>query len=189
MEMLIAFLRRTYYERVTVLRKKRDQADVELKELFELRQALIEKNLKGIYSDDVFKEQNKLLEGKIKDVRITKDDALLDKYNLQMITDFIKDKFENLPKTYLKSTLEQKRVLFCSIFPTGMLWSYPGYSNTTISPYYQAILDLNRSSDTLSSVYGSQLEPGIIFANTQEASLLLEQLNQLYRHLDTINFI
>ena len=156
MELLIAFLRRTYYERVVVLRKKRDQADVDLKNLYELRQALIEKNLAGIYSDDVFKEQNKLLEGKIRDIRITKDDTLLDKYNLEMITNFIKDKFENLPKTYLKSTLEQKRVILCSIFPSGVLWSYPGYSNTTISPYYQAILDLERTRDTVSSGGGSR---------------------------------
>lgn len=156
LDLLIAFLRKTYFERVSVLQKKRDQADLELKKLYELRQALIEKNLSGTYSDVVFKEQNKILEQKIKEIRITKDDTLTDKYNLGAITKFIKEKFENLAKTYLNSDLEQKRVLLCSIFPQGVAWSYPGYSNTTISPYYQAILDIQAASDTFCSGGGSR---------------------------------
>ena len=153
LELLIAYIKRTYYERVAALQKKRDQADIELKKLYELRQSLIEKNLAGIYSDDIFKEQNKLLEEKIKDIRITKDDALIGKYNLEAIIKFIKDKFENLSQTYEypDSELEQKRVLLCSIFPLGLPWSYPGYSNTEITPYYQAILDIEESSDPFSA--------------------------------------
>ncbi|HSX15907.1 MAG TPA: recombinase family protein [Candidatus Saccharimonadales bacterium] len=45
-----AYLRRTYYLRIGSLKQKRDQADIELKKVYETRQALIEKNLSGIYS-------------------------------------------------------------------------------------------------------------------------------------------
>ena len=124
---------------MTQLQKRRDEADKELKRLYELRQSLIQKNLSGIYSDEIFKEQNKLIENQIAGVQITKDDALLAKYNLEAIVKFMKDKFFNLGTTYQMSSLSQLRVLLCSIFPSGLRWSYPGYYNTQISPIYQSI--------------------------------------------------
>lgn len=156
MELLIAYLRKTYYQRIGVLQKKRDHADIELKKLYEFRQALIEKNLSGVYSDEVFKEQNKLLEEKIRDIQVTKNDALLSKYNLEAITTFIKGKFSNLVEMYSSLDLEAKRVLLCSIFPLGVLWSYPGYSNTEISPYYQAILALEKDTVAFSAEGGTR---------------------------------
>lgn len=142
MELIGAFLRRTYGLRIGSLQLMRDQADVELKQVYETRQQLIEKNLNGTYSDDIFKEQNKLLEEKIRAIQAAKNDAVLDKYNLEAITKFIKDKFLNLNKTVVESDLERKRVLMCSIFPKGLQWSYPGYSNTQISPFYRCFLEL-----------------------------------------------
>ncbi len=156
LELLITFLRKTYYQRITTLQKRKDEADIELKKCYELRQALIQKNLSGVYSDEVFKEQNKFLEDKIKDIQVTKDDALINKYNLEAITKFIKEKFENLAKTYMESNLEQKRVLLCSTMPLGAVWTYPGLSNTKISPYYQAILDLESSRGSFSAESGTR---------------------------------
>jgi len=65
LELFISLVRRVYYKRIATLQKKRESADQEIKRLTELRQALIEKNLAGIYSDEIFKEQNKVLEEKI----------------------------------------------------------------------------------------------------------------------------
>jgi hypothetical protein len=65
LDTFIALLRRTYCQRGTQLQKRRDQADAELKKLREMRQALIQKNLNGTYSDEIFKEQNKLIEDQI----------------------------------------------------------------------------------------------------------------------------
>lgn len=104
-----------------------------------MRQALIQKNLSGVYSDEIFKEQNKLIEDQIISLNIAKDDAFLAKYNLEDIIIFMKDKFSNLGKTYQISSLSQIRVLLCSIFPNGMQWDYPGLDNTPISSIYQAI--------------------------------------------------
>lgn len=148
LDLVIAYMRKTYFQRVATLQKRRAEADAELKKCYELRQALIEKNLKGIYSDDIFRDQNSLIEERIKDIQATKDDALINKYNLKAITKFIKDKFENLAETYVQSDLEQKRVLLCSTMPLGAVWNYPGLANTKISPYCQAILDTEPSSDS-----------------------------------------
>jgi site-specific DNA recombinase len=141
-ELIQAFLRRTYYFRIGSLKTKHDQADVELVKVYELRQSLIEKNLSGTYSDDIFKEQNKLLEEKVKGIQAAKNDSVIEKYNLEAISKFIQDKFTDLNETFTVSDLEHKRVLMCSIFPKGLAWSYPSYSNTEISPFYRCFLDL-----------------------------------------------
>jgi hypothetical protein len=113
--MINAFLRRTYYLRVGALKQKCEQADIELKKIYETRQALIEKNLSGIYSDDIFKEQNRILEEKITATQATKDETMIEKYNLEAITKFIETKFTSLDATYQNAPLEQKRVLMFDI--------------------------------------------------------------------------
>lgn len=141
-ELISAFIRRTYYMRISSLTQKRDHADIELKKVYETRQALIEKNLNGTYSDDIFKEQNKLLEEKIAAIQAAKDETTIEKYNLEAITKFIQTKFTDLSNTYNDADLERKRVLLCSIFPEGLKWTYPGYSNTQISPFYLCFLNI-----------------------------------------------
>ncbi len=158
----IALLRRTYYQRVAQLQKRKDEADSELKRLQGLRQSLIQKNLSGIYSDEIFREQNKLIEEQIVSLQITKDDALLAKYNLESIIKFMKDKFANLGRTYQLSNLSQIRVLLCSIFPSGMVWDYPGLSNTEISPLYQAIRVFETERVSPSAEGGSRTLTSII---------------------------
>lgn len=146
-ELINAYLRQTYFLRIGALRKKREQAEIELKKLYELRQALIEKNLSGVYSDDIFKEQNKLLEAKVSSVQAAKSDTVIEKYNLEAITKFIQAKFTDLNNTFASSLLKQKRVLVCSIFPRGLSWGYPGYSNTFISPFYRCLSDVYDNKD------------------------------------------
>ncbi len=155
LDAFIALLRRTYYQRVGQLQKRRDEADKELKRLLELRQSLVQKNLTGVYSDEIFKEQNRLIEDQIKGVQIAKDDALLSKYNLEAIVKFMKEKFANLGTTYQMSSLSQVRVLLCSIFPSGMVWCYPGYYNTEISSVYQSIRMFDNTRLSLSTASGS----------------------------------
>ena len=43
-----------------------------------------------------------MLEEKIKDIQITKNDEMINKYNLEAIITFLKDKFQNLNQTILK---------------------------------------------------------------------------------------
>lgn len=69
--MVCGYLRKTYSQRVSTLQKRREEADEELRKLYETRQSLIDKNLAGIYSDDIFREQNRVLEEKIANIQIT----------------------------------------------------------------------------------------------------------------------
>ena len=157
-ELLNAYLRRRYYERISTLQKRRDRADQELKELYDFRQALIGKNISGVYSDEVFKEQNKIVEKKIQTAVMAKEDELIDKYNLADITVFIKNKLGNLLQTYKNSELQEKRTLMCSIFPSGLVWSENDYSHTEISQYYSAIRDIEKPSISLGTLEGLSFE-------------------------------
>lgn len=141
-DLFVSFLRTNYFSRLSTLQKRREEADGDLKKLFETRQALIEKNLAGTYSDEMFHEQNQMLEEKIKSVQISKDDDLISKYDLEGIVTFVKNRLQNLAKTYDESSMDQLRVLVCSIFPSGMLWGNTAYSNTPFSPFYSSILGL-----------------------------------------------
>ncbi len=144
-----AFLRRKYYERIKTLQKRREEADTELKKLYEFRQALIEKNIAGIYSDEIFKEQNKLVEKKIQARAVANNDEILEKYNLEKITEFVKDKLGNLVQTYTDSELQEKRTLLGSIFPSGLVWGGNGYSNLQISQFYSQISAFENISGSL----------------------------------------
>lgn len=153
-DLFIAFLRKKYFERVSTLQKRREQADSELKKTYEFRQALIEKNLSGIYSDEIFKEQNKILEEKIKDIQFTKNDELIEKYNLEKIVEFVKGKLTDLPETYRNSDLGQKRILLGSIFSSGLIYTGNDYLNPEINKYYSALFDLSKPSVCFGSAKG-----------------------------------
>lgn len=155
-DLFIAFLRSTYFKRIATLEKRREEADGELKKLYEFRQALIEKNLSGIYSDEIFKEQNKMVEGKIRAIKVTKDSEMISKYNLEAVIQFVKTKLQNLSETYLEASLEEKRTVLCSIFPSGLVWGDNGLSHTEIKPYWSAVLDIEDVKISFGSLKGNR---------------------------------
>ena len=78
----------------------------------------------------------------------SKNDALVDQYNIDAIEEFIYDKLADLSKTfdlYIKNStqrgLSELRCLLGSIFTSGIVWGYPGCLNREISPIYQSIRD------------------------------------------------
>ncbi len=152
-----ACMLRTYNKNLLLVQKKKNIADEEIKKLYGLRQTLIEKNMAGTYSDEIFKEQNALIEDKLISAIASKDDILLEKYDINAITDFIRDKFTNLKETYVNSSLNVKRVLLGSISPSGFSWDYPGCSNRGISPLYQPILDVENAGVPFGDPTGSRI--------------------------------
>ena len=139
LNMFIAFLYRTYHDRLIRLQKIKNEADQEIATLKALRKTLVEKNLSGVYSDDVYKEQNAVIEDRMTKAQIVKDDATLDKYNIDDVTTFIRTLLADLGETYKRSSLSQIKVLLGSIYPSGLSWSQTGTLNHQISPLYQSI--------------------------------------------------
>ena len=138
--------------------KRKNIADEEINKLYALRQVLVEKNLAGTYSDEIFKEQNAAIESKIVAAQAAKNDGLIDQYNMGKLEEFIKAKLANLAVTYVDSDLSQIRCLLGSIFLSGITWDYPGISNREISPCYQAIRECDKGIVPFGEPSGQNLE-------------------------------
>ncbi len=154
LELFISFIQRHYYKRLSRLQKVRNDSDSEIVRLQDLRQQLVEKNLSGVFSDDIFKEQNKRIEDQIFKAQIAKHDETFEKYDVNKITDFMKTLLADLGETYKQSDLGQKKMLIGSIYPSGIVWSYPGYSNHEVGAIYQAIQDTSSGSIPLGDPEG-----------------------------------
>jgi hypothetical protein len=153
-----AYLRRTYYGRIVDLKKRQEQAGDELKKFYELRQGLVEKHLMGVYSDEMFKEQNAIIEQKIKAIHVAKNDGLLTQYDLEKITQFVEDKIGNLKTTFTRKdvTLQEKRTLLGSIFPSGLPFDGKRYSNPEIDGSYKLIQGYSKCQNGSGSANGSR---------------------------------
>jgi site-specific DNA recombinase len=155
LDIFLLVLRKDFNQKVSLLRAKREKARQQVIELKDLQQALVLKNLKGTYSDEMFREQNKVLEGKIKTAEKLLGEAIFDQYNIEEVDKFMREKFSNLGRTY-EETQDPgvRRVLLGSICPTGLAWRYSGLSNQVFSAQYQSILAVRDSDFVLSTANG-----------------------------------
>ena len=142
LKLYCTFLLKTYNKHTAALKRKSSVADEEIKKLQALRQTLVEKNLEGIYSDEIFKEQNTIIEQKLIAAYEAKSQELLDNYDINKIIAFIQDKLSDLALTYeTTKDLTVLRSFISTIFLSGFIWDYPGISYRMISPIYQPILN------------------------------------------------
>lgn len=146
LEIFIAFLYKTYHLRLSRLTKIRNEADDEIERLKALRKVLVEKNLSGVYSDEIFKEQSSMIEDKIARSQIVKNDTEMSKYNIDAVTSFIRTLLADLGETYRRSKIRQLKVLLGSMYPEGVAWDYSGTLNPKISPLYQYIQHFEEQS-------------------------------------------
>ena len=154
LEVFLMLLRRNFNQSLSSLMAKREKAELEITQQKLLRQALVEKNLMGIYSDDVYQEQNAKINNKIVDAELLLGKTIFDNYKIEDVERFMKEKFSDLGKTYLDSEPGERRVLLGSICPTGLAWRYSGLSNQQFSPQYQAILDIQEGDFASSTASG-----------------------------------
>lgn len=140
------YMLKLYHTRLTRLKKINIEADKKIEDLKALRKTLVEKNLNGIYSDEIFKEQSAIIEDKMTRAQIVKEDTLIDKYNIDALTSFIKTIFADLGETYRRSTIGQLKVLLGSIFKHGVSWDYTDTLNPEISPIFQYIRNFKRDA-------------------------------------------
>lgn len=142
---------------MTQQKNTQSEADAEIKRLTELRQSLIEKNLRGIYSDEIFKEQNAIIEEKLTTAYLAKNDTLLENYDIDKIIVFMKENLNNLAGLYSSSDIDQIKVLLGSIFPSGLTWDNSGRLNHQISPIFQAVRDADRLDFALGDPTGIRI--------------------------------
>ena len=139
LNLFTSYMFKNFHNRFTRLQKMKQSADVEIERLRELRKLLVEKNIAGVYSDEVFKEQNSIIEEKMTVSQIAKEDATIDRYNIDEVIIFIRTLLADLGETYKRASQSQVKVLLGSMFPSGLSWSYNGTLNHELSPVYRQI--------------------------------------------------
>ena len=132
-----------YEQRLKTLKTAKNKADGEIERLIDMRKVLVEKNMLGIYTDEIFLEQNALIEKKMTTAQVAKSDSTLEKYDIHKLADFIKETLSDLGATYKRSTVLQVKALIGSIFPSGLTYNYDGTLNHEINPMYQAIFNFD----------------------------------------------
>src|SRR5258708_2030088 len=137
LNLFLNFIYKTYHERLSRLTKIRNEADNEIDRLKALRKQLVEKNLSGTYSDEIFKEQNEVIEDQMTKAQLAKEDNTFDRYNIDEVVTFIKTLLADLGETYKRSDNSQVKVLLSSIYSSGLAWDYERGLNSKISPLYQ----------------------------------------------------
>ena len=154
-ELFTQYVVEEYENRLTNIKKARNKADDEIKRLKDMRQVLVEKNMLGIYTDEIFREQNSLIEKKMTVAQVAKADSTLEKYDINKLSEFIRSTLSDLGETYKRSTIPQVKALFGSIFPDGITYSHDGTLNHQINPMYRAIFALDTQGVPFGEPYGS----------------------------------
>lgn len=154
LEVFLMLLRKDFNQNFGALNAKREKAEEEITQLKEMKQTLVQKNLKGTYSDEDYQEQSNIIKTKIITLEKILGGTIFDQYNINDVDKFMRDKFSDLGQTYLDSEPGERRVLLGSICPAGLSWQYSGLSNQQFSPQYQAILAVQTNDFALSTASG-----------------------------------
>ena len=156
LELFLMLLRKEFNQNIANIQAKRVKAEEEVAKFKQMKQTLVEKNLMGTYSDDIFLEQKKIIDGKIAVAELLLGKTIFDKFTMDDVDRFMREKFKDLGQTYEDSEPGERRVFLGSICPTGLAWRYSDLSNQVFSSEYQAILDVQESDFAISSAYGSR---------------------------------
>ncbi|CAN5131111.1 recombinase family protein [soil metagenome] len=162
LDVFLLLLKKAFYQNIAILQAKRESAAQEVVKLKMMRQTLVEKNLTGVYSDEVFQEQNTVISNKIAIAETLLGETIFDQYNINDVERFMREKFGNLGQTYKDSEPGERRVLLGSICPSGLAWQYSDLSNQQISLEYQAVLHVKDSDFALSTPGGIRTPDHIV---------------------------
>lgn len=107
-----------------------------LEDLYDLRKKLGQKHLNGIYTDEVFKEQLKIIEDDITERKIMKAQVDLQSIDIEVLVKFMNNFLWNIDKAWLDGSLEERRFLLGSIFPDNVIYDYTGFRTNRLSPSF-----------------------------------------------------
>ncbi len=142
---IVEMLRKKYTENMKKVEYGAVKAAHQIDTLKGKRQKIVEKNLEGIFSNEVFQEQMGIIEKQIAEAHQLLKQKQLKAYDIDALCGFVENKLSNIQETYINGDMRVKKILLCSVFPSGLRWMYPGLQNTQYSPQWQQIKDIAKS--------------------------------------------
>ncbi|KKR52181.1 MAG: Site-specific recombinase [Candidatus Woesebacteria bacterium GW2011_GWA1_40_43] len=121
--------------------QKKIQDDLEA--LYTVRKRLVSKNLSGVYSDEIFREQMDLIEDRIIVAKSNNNEAHLQKIDIKIVTKFMNNFLWNLDKAWKEGTLNQRKLLTGSIYPENVIFENNKFRTTKLSQSFELIRQLS----------------------------------------------
>ncbi|HUD19584.1 MAG TPA: recombinase family protein [Patescibacteria group bacterium] len=122
------------YSKIRMYKAKREQL---VGKLIAMRTNLVHKHLSGLYTDEVFCEQNALLSDNIDRIKLSIKKSFLQEYTLSTCITYMNSNLENIYNTYMHISVDNQKAILSTIFPRGFVWNYPGLSYPKINPLFE----------------------------------------------------
>lgn len=135
--------------------RRQIELEADLEALYELRDRLAEKNLKGLYSDELFKEQLDKIEHEILVKKSLKSESKLEKVDIDIVVEFMNNFLWNITKAWQEGTLEQRKILNGSIFPKNVIYQYPGFRTTELGSVFRLLKQFQAQPQNIGVTEGS----------------------------------
>lgn len=138
-ELFSAMVKERWEERYAHLDNQKKNIEAELENLYEVRRNLGQKHLRGIYTDEMFQEQNQIIEDQILVKKTIQSEAKLQEIDIDILVNFMNNFLWNVGKAWEAGTLEERKLLTGSIFPKNISYLYPGFRTAELGLSFKLI--------------------------------------------------
>ena len=150
-------LLKRYEKRQTEFETKSDWLRKQLDSLSKEKKELIGLGRQGVLEADELKEELSEIRGKIMKTKLELNETHTEEFKIELLLDYADSFFRTLPQFWLDAGVSTKIKLQRIIFPEGIVYSYPGFSNSKISRYFKLIEDVATSNSRVVTPLG--IEP------------------------------
>lgn len=171
-DLFMLMLKINFDIRIGLLSKLQKKAKKKEDEVKNLISSLVEKFNQDKIPEEIYDDMLKKYEDKLLAARIVKNDNIVDKYDLEGTTTFMKALLKNLPRAYEVSNYTQKRLLLGSIYPNGLVFDGSAILNPEISQQFRDIRDPQDISIPSGVADASYFEP--LLAHFEQLRLIYE---------------
>lgn len=132
-DLFTEIFKEVWHERRQDLVGNTKRIELEIKALEEYKQALVDKNLKGIYSDELFKQQIARIQEEILVKKSSLSETKMEQVDIETLTNFAKFFMTNLVRVWQIADLEGRLKFQKAIFPEGLKYDELGFQTATLA--------------------------------------------------------
>ena len=152
-------VKRVYQSELSEYDTALEKSQKKIKEIKDLRLEVAFKHAKGLYSDEMFGEMNKVIETDLTVASVVNSEQKIEKIDIETLMEFAKSLFLNPAKASDAANAMQKKLLIGSILLDPPAYSEDGLLNHQFSPLYQAIRTYSKPNVLSSRGEGLTIEP------------------------------
>jgi len=136
-EIIHTMLEAEYEKRYSKIRLQKAKREQLIGKLTAMRTSLVQKHLSGLYTDEIFFEQNVLLSANIDRLKISTNISAIKKYTFSVCKAHVDARLDNILVTYTNLAADNQKAILSTIFPLGFVWQYPGLTHPKINPLFE----------------------------------------------------